>query len=258
MMAKRARRVAGLAIVVVLALAAPGLALRIAASAGDLVSIRLLPGEPCLVTFPAAVEAITTAASQEAVSVELFGERMFVQLLAAGYETRMFVLLADGDTHYLRLADAAIDGGAPDTRVRLVAVGGEDEAVAPGTVAAPGPVAARPGGGLRRLLLAMMRGDAAGTGLKGIEMSAVLMEIADQVRVTARAGYPLENLLGVVAEAQNLSGGVLHLRLPEYRAKGLRAISALDERLAPGGRTVMWMVFAVGAGASGLAPVAGP
>lgn len=239
-----AKRVVGLAMVAVLALAAPGQALRIATSSGDVVSIRLQLGEPCLVTFPAAVEAITTAASQEAISVELFGERMFVQLLVADYETRMFVLLADGETHYLRLADAAIDGGEPDTRVRLVAVKGVDEAEEPGAVAPPAAV--RPGGALRRLLLAMMRDEAAEAGLKGIEMSTVLMEIAGVVRVTATAGYALENLLGVVAEAQNLSAEVFHLRLPEYRAKGLRAIAVVDERLAPGGRTVMWMVFAAG------------
>ena len=92
----------------------------------------------------------------------------------------------------------------------------------------------------------MMRDEAAEAGLKGIEMSTVLMEIAGVVRVTAKAGYALENLLGVVAEAQNLSAEVFHLRLPEYRAKGLRAIAVVDERLAPGGRTVMWMVFAAG------------
>lgn len=254
--AKRMQRVVGLAMVAVMALAVPGRALRIATSSGDMVSIRLQLGEPCLVTFPAAVEAITTAASQEAISVELFGERMFVQLLVADYETRMFVLLADGATHYLRLADAAIDGRQPDTRVRLVAVGGEDEAVKPGAVSPP--AALRPDGALRRLLLAMMRDEAAGTGLKGIEMSTVLMEIAGVVRVTATVGYALENLLGVVAEAENLSGEVFHLRLPEYRARGLRAIAALDERLAPGGRTVVWMVFAVGIGAAGLAPAAAP
>ena len=238
-----------LAVGVLLVLTAQAQALRIATSTGDSVSIYLGLGEPCLVVFPSPVESITTAANQEAVSVELVGEQMYVQLLVAGYETNMFVLLANGQTHYVRLTDAANDGRDVDTRVRLVGGGAPlDRPMAVGPPAPPelSPEAARPSaeGPLRRLLLAMMRGEA--VGLRGVALDEVLLEIPGRLRVQALAGYNLGSLFGIEAVARNLSmREPFHLRLPEYRAKGLRAISARDEFLAAGGQTTVWMVFAM-------------
>ena len=66
--------------------ALPLMAARIEVSAGDPVEVRIGVAAPTVVSFPEAVKGVTTSADPNAVSLEVEGDRLFVQSLQAGTE----------------------------------------------------------------------------------------------------------------------------------------------------------------------------
>ena len=56
-------------------------------------------------TFPEAVQAIPTSADPQALSLEVEGERVFIQSLRAGFGTVLFVVGESGRLHLLKLVD---------------------------------------------------------------------------------------------------------------------------------------------------------
>ena len=204
------------------------------------VAIYVEAGVPVAVTFPERIEAIPTGADPAALSLEIEGNRLFIQSLIEGFEARLFVIAAGGRMYQLHLTERE---GKPDDRVQLVL-----PTPAP-VFGAEAPTEQRAAGGgrgrrrespLRRLLMAMMDG----TKLPGVSVVDHAQTLLDDGAVAIRTlrVYVAGRWLGYVAQAENRGTEPVALRLPEYQAAGLRAIAAEREALAPHETTRVYLV----------------
>ena len=216
-------------------------AARIEVSTGDPVEVRIAVGEPTVVTFPEGIKGVTTSADPNAVSLEVEGERLFVQSLQAGFGAVLFVTGQSGRLHMVKLVEDEV----PDTVVELIV---------PKARARPGetPRAAvrRPGRGrrqvnpMRRLLVAMLKGER----LPGVEVLEHSQPLAssDEVEIRTTHVYAAGRYLGFLGVARNLTDVPFVLRLPEYQAPGLKAIAADLETIPAAGETRVYLVVEPG------------
>ena len=204
------------------------------------VPVYVEAGVPVAVTFPERIEAIPTGADPAALSLEIEGRRLFIQSLVEGFEARLFVIAAGGRMYQLHLTERK---GEADDRVQLVLP------APPPVFGAEPPAGQRPPAGrrerkrespLRRLLMAMMEG----TKLPGVSVADHAQTLFDDGAVAIRTlrVYVAGRWLGYVAQAENRGTEPVALRLPEYRAAGLRAIAAERETLAPHETTRVYLV----------------
>ena len=153
-------------VLAVLFLVSSAHAARLEVSTGDPVEVRIAVGTPTVVTFPEGIQAIPTSADPAALSLEIEGERLFIQSLREGFGTVLFVVGKSGRLHLLKL----VEHEPPDTEVQLILPPapprfGETPDVSPGR---PGRPRRPPGNPLRRLMVAMLKGDT----LPGVEVLA--------------------------------------------------------------------------------------
>jgi hypothetical protein len=94
---------------------------------------------------------------------------------------------------------------------------------------------------VRELLVGMLR-DTPPPGVSVAPHTQVVLE-TDALRLTTVRAYITGTLQGYVAEAVNRTAEPLPLRLPEYYAPGLTALSAIAEVLPPHGTTTVYLVF---------------
>ena len=204
------------------------------------VPVYVEAGVPVAVTFPERIEAIPTGADPAALSLEIEGNRLFIQTLVEGFEARLFVIAAGGRMYQLHLTERE---GEPDDRVQLVLP------APPPVFGSETPAEQRVPAGrrerkrespLRKLLMAMMKG----TRLPGVSVADHAQTLFDDGAVAVRTlqVYLAGRYLGYVAQAENRSTEPVALRLPEYRAAGLRAIAAERETLAPHETTRVYLV----------------
>jgi len=217
-------------------------AARLEISTGDPVEVRIAVDTPTVVTFPERIKAIPTSADPEALSLEIEGERLFIQSLRDGFGTVLFVVGQSGRLHLLKL----VDHEPPDTEVQLILPQppprfGETPPAATGR---PGRPRHRQGNPLRRLLAAMLRGDT----LPGVEVLAHEQPLAtsDSIEIRTTHLYDAGRYLGFVGTARNLTQEPFVLRLPEYQAPGLKAIAADLETIPAGGETRVYLVVEPG------------
>lgn len=213
---------------------------RLAVSTGDPVEVRIAVGRPTVVTFPEGIRAIPTSADPAAVSLEIEGERLFIQSLQDGFGALLFVVGDSGALHLLQL----VQHDEPDTEVQLVLPQVKRPFGEPSPAERPGPARRLQDSPLRRLLIALLKGEA----LPGVEVIAhdqILAESPDlEIRTTHL--YVAGRYLGFIGVARNRTQGPLVLRLPEYQAPGLKAIAADDETIAAGGGTRVVLVVEPG------------
>jgi len=220
-------------------------AARLEVSTGEPVEVRIHPRQPTVVTFPEPIQAIPTSADPQAVSLELVGNRLFIQSLRGGFGATLFVIGASGQLHVLEL----VESDTPDIEVQLV----EPKGRLQGVVSEAAKASARPSGRpaaraasspLRRLLVALLKGET----LPGVEVVAHDQELASSGEVEIRTThlYVAGRYLGFIGVATNRTAGSLVLRLPEYQAAGLKAIAADAETLAAGGPTRVVLVVEPG------------
>ncbi|MDE0205608.1 MAG: type-F conjugative transfer system secretin TraK [Candidatus Tectomicrobia bacterium] len=204
------------------------------------VPVYVEAGVPVAVTFPERIEAIPTGADPATLSLEIEGNRLFIQSLVEGFEARLFVIAAGGRMYRLHLTERE---GEPDDRVQLV-LPAPPPAFGAETPAEQRPPAGRRGrkreSPLRRLLTAMMEG----TKLPGVSVADHAQTLFDDgvVAICTLRVYVAGRYLGYVALAENRGTEPVALRLPEYRAAGLRAIAAERETLAPDETTRVYLV----------------
>ena len=217
-------------------------AARLEISTGDPVEVRIAVDTPTVVTFPERIKAIPTSADPEALSLEIEGERLFIQSLRDGFGTVLFVVGQSGRLHLLKL----VDHEPPDTEVQLILPQppprfGETPPAATGR---PGRPRHRQGNPLRRLLAAMLRGDT----LPGVEVLAHEQPLAssDDIEIHTTRLYAAGRYLGFIATARNLTDDPFVLRLPEYQAPGLKAIAADLETIPAGGETRVYLIVEPG------------
>ena len=207
------------------------------------VPVYVEAGVPVAVTFPERIEAIPTGADPAALSLEIEGNRLFIQSLVEGFEARLFVIAAGGRMYQLHLIERV---GEPDDRVQVVL------RAPPPVFGAETPVEQRPRAGrrarkqespLRRLLTAMMEGEK----LPGVSVADHAQTLFDDGGVAIRTlkVYVAGRYLGYVAAAVNRGTEPVALRLPEYEAAGLKAIAADRETLPPQGTTRVYLVVEV-------------
>ena len=205
------------------------------------VAVYVKAGIPVAVTFPERIAAIPTGADPADLSLEIEGKRLFIQSLVEGFDARIFVIGASGRMVQLHVTERASE---PDDRVQLVlpapppVFGAESPAEAAGSHRdAGGRKRASP---LRRLLVAMIEGE----GLPGVSVVDHAQTLFDDGAVAIRTlqVYMAGRYLGYVAVAENRGTEPVALRLPEYQAAGLRAISAHRETIAPRGTTLVYLV----------------
>ena len=217
-------------------------AARLEISSGDPVEVRISVGTPTVVTFPERIKAIPTSADPEALSLEIEGERLFIQSLREGFGAVLFVVGQSGRLHLLKL----VEHEPPDTEVQLIVPPapprfGEGPSE---TGKRPGRPGHRQGNPMRRLLAAMLRGDT----LPGVEVLAheQTLAISEEVSISTTHLYAAGRYLGFLATARNLTGEPFVLRLPEYQAPGLKAIAADLETIPAGGETRVYLVVEPG------------
>ncbi len=223
----------------VLFLAAPSWAARLEVSTGDAVEIHIAVGVPTVVTFPEGIKAIPTSADPGALSLEIEGERLFIQSLREGFSTTLFVVGHSGRLHLLSL----VEHDPPDTEVQLILPQapprfGEAPPAVPGRARRP------QGNPMRRLLVAMLKGDK----LPGVEVLAHSQSLASskEVEIQTTHLYAAGRYLGFLGTARNLTQMPFVLRLPEYQAPGLKAIAADLETIPAGGETRVYLVIEPG------------
>ena len=207
---------------------------RLEISSGDPVEVRIAVDTPTVVTFPEKIKAIPTSADPQALSLEIEGERLFIQSLREGFGAVLFVVGRSGRLHLLKL----VEHEPPDTEVQLILP------PAPRFGDTPPATERRPrhrqGNPMRRLLAAMLRGDT----LPGVEVLAHEQPLASSKDIEIRTThlYAAGRYLGFVGMARNLTDGPFVLRLPEYQAPGLKAIAADLETIPAGGETRVYLI----------------
>jgi len=223
-------------------LASPVHAARLEMSTGDPVEVRIAVGTPTVVTFPERIKAIPTSADPQSLSLEIEGERLFIQSLREGFGTVLFVVGHSGRLHLLKL----VDHEPPDTEVQLVLPQPPPRFgdTPPVTGKRPGRPPRRQGNPIRRLLAAMLKGDT----LPGVEVLAHEQPLAssDSIEIHTTHLYAAGRYLGFLATARNLTDDPFVLRLPEYQAPGLKAIAADLETIPAGGETRVYLVVEPG------------
>ena len=218
-------------------------AARLVVSSGDPVEVRIAVGAPTVVTFPEKITAIPTSADPEALSLEIEGERLFIQSLREGFGAVLFVVGQSSRLYLLKL----VAHEAPDIEVQIILPQtpprfGDPPPAASGR---PGRPQRRLGNPMRRLLVAMVQGET----LPGVEVLAHDQPLAssDDVEIRTTHLYAAGRYLGFIGKARNLTNGPFVLRLPEYQARGLKAISADEETIPAGGETRVYLVVEPGA-----------
>ena len=230
-----------LLILITSSLASSAHAARLEISSGDPVEVRIAVGTPTVVTFPEKIKAIPTSADPEALSLEIEGERLFIQSLREGFGAVLFVVGQSGRLHLLKL----VEHEPPDTEVQLILPPapprfGDTPPAASGRPGRPRPQ----GNPMRRLLSAMLRGDT----LPGVEVLAheQPLAVSEEVNISTTHLYAAGRYLGFLATARNLTREPFVLRLPEYQAPGLKAIAADLETIPAGGETRVYLVVEPG------------
>ena len=217
-------------------------AARLEISTGDPVEVRISVGTPTVVTFPERIKAIPTSADPEALSLEIEGERLFIQSLREGFGAVLFVVGQSGRLHLLKL----VEDEAPDTEVQLILPPAPPRFgdTPPAASGRPGRPRRPQGNPMRRLLAAMLRGDT----LPGVEVLAHEQPLAssDNIEIRTTHLYAAGRYLGFLATARNLTREPFVLRLPEYQAPGLKAIAADLETIPAGGETRVYLVVEPG------------
>ena len=214
-------------------------AARLEVSSGDPVEVRIAVDTPTVVTFPEKIKAIPTSADPAALSLEIEGERLFIQSLREGFGAVLFVVGHSGRLHLLKL----VEHESPDTEVQLIL-----PPAPPRFGDTPPTTERRPrhrqGNPMRRLLAAMLRGDT----LPGVEVLAHEQPLAssDNIEIRTTHLYAAGRYLGFIGTARNLTDGPLVLRLPEYQAPGLKAIAADLETIPAGGETRVYLIVEPG------------
>lgn len=204
------------------------------------VRVYVKAGIPVAVTFPERVQAIPTGADPAALSLEIEDRRLFIQSLVEGFEARLFVIGASGGMYQIHVMERE---GEPDGQVQLVlpaappVFGAEAEAE---PRAGLGPRSPKRSSPLRRLLVAMIEGKKP-PGVSVVKHAQTLFE-AGGVAIRTVQVYVAGRYLGYVASAQNQGTEPVALRLPEYRATGLRAVAAERETIPPQGTTRVYLV----------------
>lgn len=207
------------------------------------VAIYVKIGMPLAVTFPEGIQAIPTGVDPAHLSLEIEGKRLFIQPLIEGFDARLFVIGASGRMYQLHLVEREGED-EPDDQVELIqpasppVFGAEAPAsVGQTTSRRKGPLAEKP---LRRLLVAMIEGKR----LPGVS-------VVDHAQTLFHQGgleiYTLQlhvagRYLGYVAVAENRGAMPVALRLPEYQAPGLRAITAEQEIVETKGTTLVYLI----------------
>ena len=220
-------------------LASTAHATRLEMSTGDPVEVRIAVGTPTVVTFPERIKAIPTSADPQALSLEIEGERLFIQSLREGFGAVLFVVGQSGRLHLLKL----VDHEPPDTEVQLV-LPQPPESFGDTPPAATGRPGRRQGNPMRRLLAAMLKGDT----LPGVDVLAHEQPLAssDDIEIHTTHLYAAGRYLGFIGMARNLKGEPFVLRLPEYQAPGLKAIAADLETIPAGGETRVYLIVEPG------------
>ena len=217
-------------------------AARLEISSGDPVEVRISVGTPTVVTFPEKITAIPTSADPAALSLEIEGERLFIQSLREGFGAVLFVVGQSGRLHLLKL----VEHEPPDTEVQLILPPAPPRFgdTPPAASGRPGRPRRPPGNPMRRLLAAMLRGDT----LPGVEVLAHEQPLAssDNIEIRTTHLYAAGRYLGFVGTARNLTDGPFVLRLPEYQAPGLKAIAADLETIPAGGETRVYLIVEPG------------
>ncbi|MDE0207698.1 MAG: hypothetical protein OXP66_16915 [Candidatus Tectomicrobia bacterium] len=171
------RRVILLCAAVVLLWSAICSAGRLEVSTGEPVEIRIAVGVPTVVTFPEKIKGIPTNANPEYVSMEADGSRLFVVSREEGFGGRVFVIGESDRLHILELVQAE----PADTEVQLVLPQATRRFGEEGVAARRPRGAGTRSGVMRRLLIAMLRGER----LPGVEVLE-----HDQVLAVGCGGNP--------------------------------------------------------------------
>ena len=225
----------------VLFLASSVHAARLEVSSGDPVEVRIAVDTPTVVTFPEKIKAIPTSADPQALSLEIEGERLFIQSLREGFGAVLFVVGQSGRLHLLKL----VEHEPPDTEVQLILPPAPPRfGDTPPATGRPGRPRRPQGNPMRRLLAAMLRGDT----LPGVEVLAHEQPLAssDDIEIRTTHLYAAGRYLGFIGTARNLTDGPFVLRLPEYQAPGLKAIAADLETIPAGGETRVYLIVEPG------------
>jgi hypothetical protein len=216
-----------------------GYAARPVVFTGDPVVVRLQPRQPTAVQFPEPIAAVPTGADPHTLSLELEGPRLFLQPLTPAVQGQLFVLGVSGRSYPLRFTV----GRPADTEVVVTL---PPAGTSPST--APSRPAAEVGGAtlaspvtVRELLVGMLR-DTPPPGVSVAPHTQVVLETAT-LRITTQRVYVTGSLQGYVAEAVNRTAETLPLRLPEYYAPGLKALSVTAEVLPPHRTTTVYLIF---------------
>jgi hypothetical protein len=198
--------------------------------------VRLQPRQPTAVQFPEPIAAVPTGADPHTLSLELEGARLFLQPLTRTVQGQLFALGVSGRSYPLRFAVRR----PADTEVVVTLP--PDSAGSLPSHAPTGPTAALAGPvTVRDLLVAMLRETLPPGGSTAPHQQVVLE--TDTLRLVTVRAYVAGELRGYVAEARNRTTTPLPLRLPEYSAPGLKALSAAAEVLPPQGTTTVYLVF---------------
>lgn len=210
-----------------------GAAARPVVFTGEPIVVRLQQRQPTAVQFSEPIAAVPTGADPHTLSLELEGPRLFLQPLTPHVQGQLFALGVSGRSYPVRFAV----GRPADTEV-VVTLPPAAPPGPPAETALPGlasPVT------VRDLLVGMLRGTPP-PGVSVASHTQVVLETAT-LRITTVRTYVTGTLQGYVAEAVNRTAETLPLRLPEYYAPGLKALSATAEVVPPQGTTMVYLVF---------------
>jgi hypothetical protein len=216
-----------------------GVAARPVVFTGEPVVVRLQLRQPTAVQFPEAITAVPTGADPHTLSLELEGPRLFLQPLTRDVQGQLFALGVSGRSYPVRFAvGRPADTDVVVTLPPAASVAGSPPLASPAGTAPPAlasPVT------VRDLLVGMLRGTPP-PGVSVAPHAQVVLETAT-LRITTRRAYVTGTLQGYVAEVVNRTAAPLPLRLPEYYAPGLTALSAAAEVLPPQGTTTLYLIF---------------
>jgi hypothetical protein len=217
-----------------------GAAARPVVFTGDPVVVRLQLRQPTAVQFPESIAAVPTGADPHTLSLELEGPRLFLQPLTPDVQGQLFALGVSGRSYPVRFAVRT----PADTEVVVTLPPATP--TAPGAAPAGDPARQAPSGlaspiTVRDLLVGMLR-NTPPPGVSVAPHTQVVLE-TDTMRITTQRVYVTSTLQGYIAEAVNRTAESLPLRLPEYIAPGLKALSATAEVLPPHGTTTVYLVF---------------
>ncbi len=220
--------------------------IRVVPASRDAIEIYVRQGVPLAVQLPERIAAIPNGVDPAELSLEIEGRRLFIQSLTEDLDARLFVIGGSGRMYQLQLLERA---GEADDQVDVVVP------VAPpvfGVEESPGPDESggrragfrQPGSPSRRLLAAMFDGGRL-PGVSVFDHAQILYAHGD-LEIATEQLYVAGRYLGYVAVASNRGTTPLALRLPEYRARGLRAITARHEIIPARGTTRVYLIIEPG------------